>query len=117
MTPPQIKYVPWAFIYVMGHRGTTSWYKNQEKGSEGPRAISLTGSSWQRISKLIHNHISILILLGQRRKKHPSRGVLKSLSLKPFPKMEKEELALLNAFLRVMDDLQSCISPSANDQV
>ena len=68
--------------------------KIKNKGSERPRAECLIMSPQQPVNKVIHNHTSVLILLGKRRKKHPSCGAPKSLSLKPVPKMYKEEPAL-----------------------
>lgn len=59
----------------------------------------------QPINKVIPDHASILILLGKIRRKYPTCGVSKSLSLQLFPKMDKEELVLLNAFLGVIDNL------------
>lgn len=57
--------------------------KIRNKGLQGPRAVGLIMSPQQPINKLIHNHTTILILLGNIRKKHSNLSVLKSLSLKP----------------------------------
>lgn len=57
------------------------------------------------LNKVIHNHLSILILLEKTTRKYPNCGIVKSSSLQLFPKMDKVELVLPNAFLGVIDNL------------
>lgn len=77
--------------------------KVRNKGSKRPKAIRTPNH--EPSVTVFHIHASVLILLGKIGRKYPNCGILQSLSLQLFPKMDKVELVLPNAFLGVIDNL------------
>lgn len=100
-------------------RWTQKYYSTainiRNKGSGRPRALGLLmkpSNPLTKLSTIIPQHE----FFWEKQKNIQILEFWRG-SLKPFPKMDKEELVLLNAFLGVIDNLWSCISPSANDKV
>jgi hypothetical protein len=79
--------------------------KIRNKGSERPSTLSLIITLPQPINKVVHNQTSISILLEKKEEENIQILEVCSLSLKPFLKMDREELILFNAFLGVIDNL------------